>query len=233
VAPAAGGSSPLAHPSSYSYRQIYEHQRGPPFCFPLRTVAIISIFQYPNSTGRTWRANMTLENKRDSPITFRSIGTIHTPFLEATGTPIQPVYSQNAEGRVLVHESYTSALDDLDGFEHIWLIYWMDRVGPFKPRVVPYRDTQEHGLFATRSPNRPNAIGISVVRLLRREGRILHISHIDILDGTQLLDIKPYVPQFDSYPNSRAGWFDKAGVDRRLADGRFHSPDRSGISGAE
>jgi tRNA-Thr(GGU) m(6)t(6)A37 methyltransferase TsaA len=109
----------------------------------------------------------------------------------------------------------------------------MDRVGQFKARVVPYRDTQEHGLFATRSPNRPNPIGISVVSLLRREGRTLYIGDIDILDGTQLLDIKPYVPDFDSYPNSRAGWFDKAGVDRRLADRRFHDPDNDAKAGAQ
>jgi tRNA-Thr(GGU) m(6)t(6)A37 methyltransferase TsaA len=127
---------------------------------------------------------------------------------------------------VEVHEFYTEALDDLDGFERLWLIYWMDRFRPFKPKVIPYRDTQEHGVFATRSPNRPNPIGISVVRLLRKEGNTLYIGDIDILDGTQLLDIKPYVPDFDSHPHSRAGWFERAGVDRRLADGRFHDPDK-------
>ncbi len=176
---------------------------------------------------------MVSEKNREVPITLRSIGIIRTPFSKAEGTPIQPAYGRNAEGTVDVYETYVPALDDLDGFERIWLIYWMDRVRPFRPKVIPYRDTQEHGLFATRSPNRPNAIGISVVRLLGREGQTLHIGDIDILDGTQLLDIKPYVPDFDSHPHSRAGWFEKARVDRRLADGRFHDPDQDEIAEVE
>jgi tRNA-Thr(GGU) m(6)t(6)A37 methyltransferase TsaA len=154
------------------------------------------------------------------------IGTIKTSFTEPSGTPIQPVYGQGAEGRVLVHASFAAALDDIEGFERLWLLYWMDRVGPFHPKVVPYRDNREHGLFATRSPNRPNPIGISVVRLLKREDAVLHIADVDILDGTPLLDIKPYNPEFDAYPVSRAGWFDSAGIDRRRADGRFHNQCR-------
>jgi tRNA-Thr(GGU) m(6)t(6)A37 methyltransferase TsaA len=159
------------------------------------------------------------------PITVRVIGVIRTPFAEPAGTPIQPIYGQNVEGRVLVNEPYAAALDDIEGFERLWLIYWMDRVGEFKTRIVPYRDDREHGLFATRSPSRPNPIGISVVRLLRREGPVLHVLDIDILDGARLLDIKPYVPMFDSHPRSRAGWVDECRVDRRLADARFHEPD--------
>jgi tRNA-Thr(GGU) m(6)t(6)A37 methyltransferase TsaA len=168
---------------------------------------------------------MDSSDKVTNAITVRVIGTIRTPFPEAAGTPIQPAYAPNVEGRVLLNEAYEAALDDIEGFERLWLIYWMHRTGPFKARVVPYRDTKEHGLFATRSPNRPNPIGISAVRLLRREGSTLHIAGVDMLDGTPLLDIKPYVPEFDACVNSRAGWFDRAGVDRRLADGRFHTPD--------
>ena len=103
----------------------------------------------------------------------------------------------------------------------------MDRVASFKPRVVPYRDTQERGLFATRSPCRPNPIGMSVVRLLSRDGCILHILDVDILDDTPLLDIKPYVSEFDAYPSSKSGWFETCGVDRRVADERFHEPPGS------
>ena len=94
-----------------------------------------------------------------------------------------------------------------------------------RPRVVPYRDTREHGLFATRSPCRPNPIGISVVRLLRREERVLHVVDVDILDKTPLLDIKPYVPEFDSHPMSRAGWFDHGRSNREVADNRFHADE--------
>ncbi len=165
---------------------------------------------------------MVSGNEAGSRITMQTIGIIRTPFVEASGTPIQAAYGQGIEGQVLLSEPYDQALDDIDGFERLWLIYWMDRVSGFKPRVIPYRDTKEHGLFATRSPGRPNPIGMTVVRFLRREGAILHVADIDILDGTQLLDIKPYIPAFDAHPVSRAGWFDNPGVDRRVADARFH-----------
>jgi tRNA-Thr(GGU) m(6)t(6)A37 methyltransferase TsaA len=165
------------------------------------------------------------------PVAFRGIGVIRTPFAGAVGTPVQPAYGSGIEGQVLLEESCTPALDGIEGFERIWLIYWMDRAGPFSPRVVPYRDTREYGLFATRAPNRPNPIGMSAVRLLRREGRVLYVSDIDILDNTPLLDLKPYVPSFDAFPVSRAGWLDCPGVDRRLADDRFHRPPEAGSQG--
>ena len=170
---------------------------------------------------------MSSAGKTGNSITMQVIGIIHSPFLEAAGTPIQTVYGSGVEGKILLNDFFAPALEDIEGFERIWLIYWMDRTGPFNPKVLPYRDTVEHGLFATRSPNRPNPVGMSVVRFLRREGAILFIADMDILDGTPLLDIKPYVPEFDCHPNSRAGWFDKAGVDRRVADGRFHKQDSS------
>jgi tRNA-Thr(GGU) m(6)t(6)A37 methyltransferase TsaA len=150
------------------------------------------------------------------------IGTIKTPFTEPSGTPSQPVYGRGVEGRILIYESFAPALDDIEDFERLWLLYWMDRVGPYQSRVMPYRDNREHGLFATRSPNRPNPIGLSVVRLVKREGAVLYIADIDILDNTPLLEIKPYIPEFDAYPNSRAGWFDSAAIDRHQADDRFH-----------
>jgi tRNA (adenine37-N6)-methyltransferase len=168
---------------------------------------------------------MALWGKDENSIMLQAIGMIHSPFREAAGTPIQTIYGHDVEGKILLRESYEAALDDIEGFERLWLIYWMDRAGSFKPRVLPYRDTVEHGLFATRSPNRPNPIGMSVVRLIRRVGATLYIAGMDILDGTPLLDIKPYVPEFDCHPDSRAGWFEKAGVDRRVADGRFHKQD--------
>jgi len=153
---------------------------------------------------------------------LRRIGVIRTPFHEPRGAPIQPVYAAGSAGEVMVDQACEAALDDLEGFERIWLIYWLDRAGPFRLRVVPYRDTVERGLFATRAPNRPNPIGLSVVRLLRREGRVLHVAEVDMLDGTPLLDIKPYVPAFDAFPGTRAGWLDTRRVDRQVADDRFH-----------
>ena len=152
----------------------------------------------------------------------RPIGVIRSPHRIPTGTPIQPVYAEKSDGEVIVNKDLEPALADLDGFERIWLIFGFDRAGPFKMRVVPYCDTNERGLFATRSPCRPNAIGMSVVRLLSREGNVLRVAGLDILDGTPLLDIKPYVPEFDAHPLSKAGWLDNSREDRRMADARFH-----------
>jgi tRNA-Thr(GGU) m(6)t(6)A37 methyltransferase TsaA len=160
-------------------------------------------------------------------ISPRVIGRIRTPFVEAPGTPIQSAYAEGSEGSVIVDDAFADALDDIEGFERVWLVYWMDRVSSFKPHVVPYRDTRERGLFATRSPCRPNPIGMSVVRLLGREGGALRVADVDILDDTPLLDIKPYVPEFDAHPSAKAGWFEECGVDRRVADGRFHAPEGS------
>lgn len=150
------------------------------------------------------------------------IGWIRSPHRSPVGTPIQPTYAVQVEGEVVVNEDLVEALADIEGFERIWLIYSFDRAGPFASRVIPYRDTREHGLFATRAPSRPNAIGLSVVRLLGRERNVLRIRGVDILDGTPLLDIKPYVPAFDAFPISKAGWLDEVPDDRREADKRFH-----------
>jgi tRNA-Thr(GGU) m(6)t(6)A37 methyltransferase TsaA len=164
-------------------------------------------------------------------VEFKTIGVIRTPFVEAPGTPVQATYGQGIEGEVWLDEFCAPALDGIECFERIWLIYWLDRAGSFKTRVVPYRDTREYGLFATRAPDRPNPIGLSAVRLLRREGRVLHVSDIDIIDNTPLLDLKPYVPPFDAFPVSGAGWLDHPGVDRRVADDRFHRPAGTGNQG--
>ena len=159
--------------------------------------------------------------------TFRRIGTIHTPFREPTGTPIQPAFGEGVEGVVEVDEQFADGLDDLEGFDRIWLIYSLDRAAPGGLLVVPYRDVTARGVFATRAPSRPNAIGLSVVRLLAREGTTLRVADLDILDGTPLLDIKPYVPAFDAHPGARAGWFDARADARTMADDRFHrTPER-------
>lgn len=155
-----------------------------------------------------------------------AIGTIRSRFTQPTGTPVQPAFARGARGEVIVDERYAAALDDLEGFERVWLIYWMDRAGPFTARVVPYRDTREHGLFATRAPVRPNPIGLSAVRLLRRDGCVLHVADLDVLDGTPLLEMKPYLPEFDAHPASKAGWLEEAGEVLEVADGRFHGSRR-------
>lgn len=152
------------------------------------------------------------------------IGVIHSPHKSPDGAPIQPTYAAGAEGRVEVFTEWSPALADLDDIERLWLIYVFDRAADFRHRVIPYRDTRERGLFATRAPCRPNPIGMSVVTLLGRDANVLRVAGLDILDGTPLLDIKPYVPAFDAYPDSRAGWLDEQTEDRREADKRFHRP---------
>jgi tRNA-Thr(GGU) m(6)t(6)A37 methyltransferase TsaA len=158
-------------------------------------------------------------------VTLQPIGVIRSRYREAAGTPIQPTYADGSEGEVIVHSPFEPALADLDGIERIWLLYWFDRAGAFRPRVVPYRDTRERGVLATRSPCRPNRIGMSVVHLVGRDHNVLRVRGLDTLDGTPLLDIKPYVPAFDAYPTSQAGWLEVSAEDRRHADARFEQRD--------
>ncbi len=149
------------------------------------------------------------------------IGIIETPFQDPKGTPIQPSRASEARGKVHVYQPLWDGLQDLAGFERIWLIYWLHRRAGAALRVTPFLDRQERGVFATRAPARPTPIGISAVRLLAIQDGVLEVADVDMIDGTPLLDIKPYVPEFDSYPASRAGWFDQSHSRERLADNRF------------
>ena len=158
------------------------------------------------------------------------IGTIRSPFSEAAGTPIQPVMAQDERGSVEIDPHYTEGLADLEGFDRIWLLYWFDRAKPCKLTVKPYMDDATHGLFSTRAPCRPNPIGLSSVRLLAIEDNVLQVAGIDVLDGTPLIDIKPYAPRFDHYPVERSGWLDTASRKHESAvqaDERFENNDRS------
>jgi len=154
------------------------------------------------------------------PMRVQPIGVIRSPLTAAEGAPIQPRYGQGVEGTVEVFEPFAAGLRDIEGFERIWLVYWFHKAPPARMAVRPFRDTAERGLFATRAPCRPNPIGISSVRLLAVEGRILRVSEMDILDGTPLLDLKPYVPEFDHYEVRRIGWLAEAGG-TTTADDRF------------
>jgi len=169
--------------------------------------------------------NASIEMKPENPeITLAGIGIIRSPFKEPTGMPIQPVFAEGAEGTVEVLPQYTEGLSDLEGFERLWLIYWLHKAPVGSLRVIPFRDTTERGVFATRVPCRPNAIGLSCVRLLSVAGNVLRINGVDILDGTPLLDIKPYIPKFDAFPNSRAGW-----CDRSLPSAPTHADNRFAV----
>ena len=153
--------------------------------------------------------------------TCKSIGIVHTPFKQAEGTPIQPVKGKGVKGWVEIDNAYVDGLKDLDGFERIWLLFWCHRSSEVKLQVKPYMDREIRGLFSTRAPSRPNAIGMSCVKLLSVEGNRLNIEDVDILDGTPLLDIKPYVKKFDHFQVSRCGWTDNSVSEDTQADNRF------------
>lgn len=156
-------------------------------------------------------------------IRYKPIGTIHTPFKELQGMPIQPVGAGKTRGTIELADEYKAGLKDLKGFSHIILLYHFHRSRGYDLQVTPFLDTRQRGLFATRAPKRPNPIGLSVVRLVGIKGQILTIEGIDVLDGTPLLDIKPYVPDFDNPDVTRVGWLKKtqAAARRRKADDRF------------
>jgi tRNA-Thr(GGU) m(6)t(6)A37 methyltransferase TsaA len=139
---------------------------------------------------------------------FQPIGLIRSPFTRQEQTPIQP-YRSRAEGQVELLPEYEPGLEDLEGFSHVILLYFFHHSEPgYELTVTPFLDDEPKGLFATRHPRRPNPIGLSVVRLVRREGRVLYVEGMDVLDGTPLLDVKPYAPPFDAFPEATLGWLE-------------------------
>jgi tRNA-Thr(GGU) m(6)t(6)A37 methyltransferase TsaA len=143
-------------------------------------------------------------------ITFTPIGTIHTPFKDIDGMPIQPSGARDVPGRLVLDPQYEEGLCDLDGFSHLILLYHFHLSEGYSLMVKPFLDTVRRGLFSTRAPRRPNPVGLSIVRLNRIDGRIIHILDVDMVDKTPLLDIKPYVPAFDIRRNVRAGWLEQS-----------------------
>ncbi len=140
---------------------------------------------------------------------IKPIGYIQTPYNDRYEAPRQPGVGVSREGVVTLEAgmNFEQALADLDGFDRIWLLYWFDRNPNWKPMVLtPRSGTTKRGLFSTRSPHRPNPMGMSVVDLLGIKGRILRVGNVDLLDGTPILDIKPYLPYADAYPDSKTGW---------------------------
>jgi tRNA-Thr(GGU) m(6)t(6)A37 methyltransferase TsaA len=157
-------------------------------------------------------------------IRYKPIGIAHSPFKEPKNVPIQAAASKGARGTIELNLEYAEGLKDLEGFSHIILIYHFSLVTGSSLMVKPFLDNNSaRGVFATRSPGRPNAIGISTVRLTRIEGNMLHVQDVDILDGTPLLDIKPYVPKFDNRKNVKIGWYynNICKLGKTKDDGRF------------
>lgn len=137
---------------------------------------------------------------------FTPIGVIHSPFRDKEECPIQPLYAPGAEGRVEVFPQYAEGLKDVEGFTHLYLLYFFDRSGEVRLVRPTFLDDRPHGVFASRHPCRPNGIGLSIVSLARREGNVLVVGGIDVLDGTPLLDIKPYIHRFDAIEGASNGW---------------------------
>ena len=156
-------------------------------------------------------------------IMYKPIGVIHSPFQESKGTPIQSTATEGTGGTIEIFTEFTGGLKDLEGFSHIILIYHFHLSKKYSLTVKPYMDDSIHGVFATRAPSRPNPIGISIVRLVKVEGNMLYVKDLDVVDGTPLLDIKPYVPEFDIKSVDKIGWL-KKNVNKLNAtkdDGRF------------
>lgn len=155
----------------------------------------------------------------EQAFTVRPIGVIRSPYKDAKGTPIQGVFGGEVQAWVELKDKYVKGLKDLDGFSHAILLYYFHKSGKEEIIAQPYMEGEAHGIFAIRSPNRPNHIGLSAVKIKRIEGNKVYFTEVDVLDGTPVLDIKPYVRQFDSRPDAVSGW-----IERHYKDGK--QPDQ-------
>jgi len=161
----------------------------------------------------------------DEPVpafSYTPIGTIHSPFTDIAGMPIQPSGARGVRGTIEIREDLCEGLTDLAAFSRVILIYALHRCSGYSLTVTPFLDPKPHGIFATRAPKRPNAIGLSMVKLVAVDGCTITIEDVDVLDGTPLLDLKPYVPSFDAYPDSCCGWFERVAENA----GEVRSDDR-------
>ena len=151
-------------------------------------------------------------------LVFEPIGIVRSEHTKTADIPIQPVYAEGCQGRAEILPAYEEGLRDLEGFSHIYLIYYFHKAPSTQLTVKPFLEDLPHGVFATRSPRRPNPIGLSIVRLLKRQDSVLFLDNVDILDKTPILDVKPYISRFDRHENTRNGW--QEGVDEETASYR-------------
>jgi len=139
-------------------------------------------------------------------IIYQPIGVIQSPFRDQEGMPIQSAGAQGTHGWIEINDDYTEGLRNLEGFSHIILLYHFHLSNGFDIELAPFLDNTKRGVFATRAPRRPNPIGLSIVKLVGIEGKFLKIENLDVVDGTPLLDIKPYIPAFDAIADAKSGW---------------------------
>jgi len=177
--------------------------------------------KYSKQKISTYTDNGKVDRKE---VIYRPIGIVQSSFKKTEGVPIQAVAGRGIEGKLIIFPEYVEGLADLEGFSHIFLIYHFHLYEEgYTLKVKPFLDNKKRGVFATRAPRRPNALGISVVRLSKVEGNILYIMDVDIVDGAPLLDIKPYIPEFDIRDVERSGWYKGKGKESFLkrSDNRF------------
>ncbi len=174
------------------------------------------------TTNKTKTSSNTIFS--NEKIVFNPIGIIHSSFKQVERIPIQSAFSKDGEGVIEIFHQFKQGLKDLKGFSHIILLYHFHKSKGYSLLCRPFLDDVKRGLFATRAPRRPNSIGLSVVRLKKIRGNILRVASLDILDGTPLIDIKPYIPKFDAPKSTKVGWFEKAFRKKQhihTADNRF------------
>ncbi len=159
-------------------------------------------------------------------IEFKALGVVESRFEKQEGTPIQGRMAPEETACIRIYDEFAAGLKDIEGFSHIYVFFKFDRVAGSKLLIKPYLDTVEHGVFATRSPLRPNPLGMTIVKLERVEGNCLYVSGVDILNGSPVLDIKPYIPDFDYHQPDRIGWYQEKNKKDGLvlADDRFSTP---------
>jgi len=165
----------------------------------------------PKKDAKNYTDSFQYEGSNPLTIELQAIGIVHSPFKERFTAPRQPGLSEPSKGRIELNGglNFEQALTDLDSFTHIWVIYWMHLNQGWNPTVMPPRGSDvRRGLFSTRAPHRPNSIGLSVVALTSIKKRTLFIEGLDMLDGTPVLDIKPYLPYADSIKDASHGWLD-------------------------
>ncbi len=157
-------------------------------------------------------------------ITLYPIGTIYTPHNDISNMPIQPIAAEGIQGYIELLPEFVAGLKDIEGFSHITLLYYLHKIEGYDLQVIPFMDTEPHGIFATRAPKRPNAIAISTVKLVRVEGTKLIIEQVDMLNGSPLIDIKPFYPRYDNRENVAIGWLEKnkdLPIEKLRSDERF------------
>jgi tRNA (adenine37-N6)-methyltransferase len=157
-------------------------------------------------------------------IVIKPIGIIHTPHTDVKDMPIQPIAAEGVKGYIELLPEFVAGLKDVEGFSHLTLFYHFHKINGYELVVTPFMDTEKRGIFATKAPKRPNAIGLSTVKLIAVDGNILHIEQVDMLDGTPLIDIKPFYPRYDNRENVEIGWLEKnknLPIEKLRSDERF------------